>query len=659
MVNSSPFHTGEQELQDRVGKREQVEQMGQKFIRSYMPEQHRSFYQDLPFILVGSVDKQGWPWASIVCGPSGFLRSASPTTLSIGRHIFDTDPLASNLQLGAPLGLLGIELHSRRRNRLNARISQLNASYIELQVDQSFGNCPQYIQRRQWHTVKDQADVSVAKTEHFSSLPRYAKSLIEQADTFFVSSYAHTQDNPQIEGVDVSHRGGNPGFVKIDGNSLLIPDFSGNNHFNTLGNFLLNPKAGLLFVDFTTGDLLFLTGTVEILWQSQEHIQGFEGAQRAWRFHLHQGLKLSQALPYRFNFIDYSPGTLNTGSWQPTTQGKQWQHFTLVNTKDESANIRSFMFKPTHGADIQPYLAGQHISIRVDISGKKLIRQYSLTSNTDKHDYYQISVKYEHAGEVSQFLHTELEVGDQVELTTAKGTFSLKQDSKRPLLLIGAGVGITPIYAMAEALVRQTSHRQVSIWQSNSRIKERAFYDEFKQMAYRFNNFDYKSFISRPETRAISHERHGRITSQDYQQLNITDYDIYLCGPENFMQYQSQLLRELGVEDSHIFDEAFGPAKIKARRSEQTAVSAKVQFKASDIHAEWVTGQGSLLEFAEQQGLRPEYSCRNGSCGSCKVKLHSGSVTYIHPPTAEVEAQQVLLCCSAPAKNTTSLIIEL
>lgn len=309
----SPFHPGEAELQSRVGKREHMEEYGSRAVRPFMLVQHRVFFQQLPFVIVGSVDPQGWPWASIVADFPGFLSSSDEYTLEVNTPIIKQDPLHSALTTEAPVALLGIEMHSRRRNRLNGRIKHVDDSHFAVGVDQSFGNCPKYIQRRDIYFIrapysaeKDQYEPDI-DVENFSTFDNNLKTIISAADTFFVSSYVKAKDRPEVEGVDISHRGGRPGFIHIDDNTLTIPDYAGNSMFNTLGNFLVNPKAGIIFIDFASGDVVMLTGDVEILWEDFPAVMSEQGAGRAWHFHLHQGLILKNALPFRGNFIDYSP----------------------------------------------------------------------------------------------------------------------------------------------------------------------------------------------------------------------------------------------------------------------------------------------------------------------------------------------------------------
>jgi hypothetical protein len=172
-------------------------------------------------------------------------------------------------------------------------------------VRQSFGNCPQYIQRR----VIVRANTVASPARELSSLDSEARSLIEHADTFFVASRSRA-DVGRAGGADISHRGGRPGFVGIEGDTLLIPDFRGNRYFNTLGNLSVEPRASLLFVDFEAGDLLQLQGMAEVDWNA-EAAEQLAGAERLWRFHVHRGWRRKAASPLRWEFVDYSRATLN------------------------------------------------------------------------------------------------------------------------------------------------------------------------------------------------------------------------------------------------------------------------------------------------------------------------------------------------------------
>jgi predicted pyridoxine 5'-phosphate oxidase superfamily flavin-nucleotide-binding protein len=211
---------------------------------------------------------------------------------------------------GADIGLLGIELHSRRRNRLNGTVLDPNPRGFTVRVGQSFGNCPQYIQARQF----EMRPAAIPKARYdFTALGAADREIIAQSDTFFIATAARGTDSAR--GVDVSHRGGKPGFVRVeDEQTLLIPDFAGNLHFNTVGNLLLNPRAGLLFIDFEQGDLRYLTGHIEVIWEGAE-LRAFTGAERLLRFQLTAGRRVEGSLPLRWSAPDFSPFLERTGAW--------------------------------------------------------------------------------------------------------------------------------------------------------------------------------------------------------------------------------------------------------------------------------------------------------------------------------------------------------
>lgn len=253
----SAFHAGEAACHADVGVKERMARLGSQVIRGYMPEQHRDFFPMLPFVVVGSVDERGQPSASLLSAPDGFVFSPDPRSLRVDALPFTDDPLHENLHAGAPLGLLGIQAHTRRRNRVNGRVRARDAIGFDLGVEQSFGNCPKYIVPREAVYV----GAETRRAELASGLDERARRLIAASDTFYLAS-AHPnarQSREASEGVDVSHRGGPPGFAHFTSDrSFSIPDFQGNNFFNTLGNLRLDPRAGLLFIDIASGDVLSL-----------------------------------------------------------------------------------------------------------------------------------------------------------------------------------------------------------------------------------------------------------------------------------------------------------------------------------------------------------------------------------------------------------------
>ncbi len=304
-MSNTAFHPDELAAQARAG----VATL-RAGIRDFMPEQHRTFFSALPYLLVAATDAAGWPLATLLEGDPGFVTSPDPATLRIGALPGNSDPAAGMIRAGDEIGILGIDFGTRRRNRANGIVADVDASGFTITVRQSFGNCPQYIQRR---AITRVATVGSHGREFTFPDPE-ALSLIERADTLFVASKSRADIGP-AGGADISHRGGLPGFVGIDGNTLLIPDFRGNGYFNTLGNLLGQPRCSLLFVDFENGDLLQLQGLARIDW-STGGADLVQGAERTWQFRVTRAWYHQRGTSLRGTFVDYSPVTLRTGTWQ-------------------------------------------------------------------------------------------------------------------------------------------------------------------------------------------------------------------------------------------------------------------------------------------------------------------------------------------------------
>ena len=311
-LTESPFHAGELAIQARLGIQERIDRMGRRLIREYVTEQLQQFFAQLSYVIIGTVDASGNPWASILVGKPGFLATPNDRTLQVNAKPLIGDPLSHSLVERSDIGLLGIELKNRRRNRINGVVSAISNNGFEVKVTQSFGNCPQYIQARSFEYVETQNKSQIAEINSFGDIER---NLMSNADTFFIATAYQDESAGVTKGADVSHRGGKPGFVRIDGErTLTIPDFKGNCYFNTMGNIELNPHTGLLFVDFIGGDLLYLTGTAEIIWSGAE-IRTYTGAEQLIRFHLERGYLVQNTLPLRWTPPEFSPHLKKTGSW--------------------------------------------------------------------------------------------------------------------------------------------------------------------------------------------------------------------------------------------------------------------------------------------------------------------------------------------------------
>jgi len=302
-----PFHVGEQTIQSRAGVRDRIERKGRAIIRDYMPEQHRAFFTALPFIVVGLADQNGHPWATTLSGPLGFMSSVDENLLIIKAWLDSGDPLDSCIRDGAPVGGLGIEFSTRRRNRINGRIEKcITGEGFSIRVQQSFGNCPKYIQAR--NERPRPCSKPAPESRMTSHLDDNEISFIAEADTFFIASRSGQLDQVEAsQGLDVSHRGGLPGFVRVVSRTeLCFPDLSGNLLFNTLGNLEADARAGLLFIDFQGGGTLHIIGRTRICWDVPESTRS-AGIERLIFIDIQCVVNREHAFPHLFDFVSYSP----------------------------------------------------------------------------------------------------------------------------------------------------------------------------------------------------------------------------------------------------------------------------------------------------------------------------------------------------------------
>lgn len=273
--------------------------MSGRGIRSRIPDGLVGFLSERRVVVFASVDPDGRVWASLRVAQPGFLRVLDPLTLETDAADLDGDPLLLNLKQNTALGMVIIDLATRRRVRINGVAEVLPNHGLHVQARQVYGNCQQYIQLR----VAKEAQPSKRRSRLISrsiQLTPEQSEWVARADTLFIGT-AHPE-----RGADASHRGGRPGFVRVDGNSsLTIPDYSGNNMFNTLGNINLNPRAGLVFPDFEHGRTLQLSGSATIDWDSDR--REFPGAHRLLIFDIEKLIEIEQPALSAYAFKEYSP----------------------------------------------------------------------------------------------------------------------------------------------------------------------------------------------------------------------------------------------------------------------------------------------------------------------------------------------------------------
>ncbi|MBS0446343.1 MAG: pyridoxamine 5'-phosphate oxidase family protein [Proteobacteria bacterium] len=306
------FHAGEIVWQERAGVDARMAQIGPRVIREGMSDEHRELFEKLPTLLVGSVDPAGRPWASVLAGWPGYMATPDAQTLRVDALPHPADPLRAQLAVGAAVGMLGLEPQTRRRNRANGTIIDVDAAGFTMHVEQSFGNCPRYIQARRPRWV-DRTTAALEPARVLGpSLGAAARGWIGRADTLFIASAAPPEARGMRSGgVDVSHRGGRPGFVTlttgVDGGDVLtLPDYPGNNFYNTLGNIEAWPYAGLLFIDYACGDTLQLTGRATIATDAVA-LRAWPGAQRLVQLHVDSGMWTPAAMPFAWSEPQMAP----------------------------------------------------------------------------------------------------------------------------------------------------------------------------------------------------------------------------------------------------------------------------------------------------------------------------------------------------------------
>ncbi|MCR4466030.1 pyridoxamine 5'-phosphate oxidase family protein [Burkholderia sp. SCN-KJ] len=677
-LDVAPFHAGELAMQQRAGVTQAADAAGRRGIRRFMPDQHRTFFAQLPFFVLGGVDAHGQPWATLRVGMPGFVTTPDARTLRIDGDALPGDPLAGTWQPGVPLGGLGIEFDTRRRNRVNGVVRAVDGGALTIAVEQSFGNCAKYIQGRTPTFVPSEGDASIA-ADVSDRLSDAARALLARADTFFVASANTSADAGAARGADVSHRGGMPGFVRVDdAHTLTTPDFSGNRFFNTLGNLQHDPRAGLLFVDFDSGDLLYVAARAEIVWDGPL-VASFDGAQRVVRFHVREVRRTRGVLLFRWSAVERAPqfagkvgaasalasasvpaSASESASESASASPSNWRPLRIAKIVDEARAIRSFHLEAADGDALPAYEAGQHLTLRVALPDEATptIRSYTL-SDAPGASHYRITVKRE--GRVSAWLHDHARAGMTLDAQMPRGRFTFDVASPRPAVLASAGIGITPMIAMLRrALADDAPSRRVMFVHGARDTADRPFAAELTRIADADPRVSLHWFDSRPQRDGAA--RPGRVDIAQLKRiLPFDDYDFYLCGPAAFMRDMYDGLRALNVPDERIRFEAFGPSSV-ARSATRAAgappaASVPVVFRRSARDAAWTPADGTLLEFAEGRGVAVPSECRSGSCGTCATHVLSGAVDYVQAPDAPVEPGCALLCVARPATGTTEALV--
>jgi predicted pyridoxine 5'-phosphate oxidase superfamily flavin-nucleotide-binding protein len=295
----SVYHEGSLAVQDRLGVRDLADHVGRSIGEGIKPVA-AAFLELQPLLVAGAADPAtGRVWAAPLAGPPGFVRATGPRRISVAGRVSSASPLAAALATeGAPVGTIALDPRTRRRMRLNGRLRPTPGG-LAIDADRVFANCPKYLQRREtYETLPDRRPGEPLTATELSDVQA---RFLAAADTFFLAS---VHDG----GADASHRGGNPGFVRVDSpRELSWPDYPGNSMFLSLGNLAADPRAGLLFLDWTTGTALHLTGEARTEFAPERRV----------RFTLSEATEIPAAVPLRWSAPEYSPANPNPNPGWP------------------------------------------------------------------------------------------------------------------------------------------------------------------------------------------------------------------------------------------------------------------------------------------------------------------------------------------------------
>jgi uncharacterized protein len=356
-----------------------------------------------------------------------------------------------------------------------------------------------------------------------------------------------------------------------------------------------------------------------------------------------------------------------------------WRKFRIMSMVDEAESIKSFYLVPHDGKPLPKFLPGQYLTFRLKVPGisKPVVRCYSLSDSGDFTQYYRVSIKHQLGpvgnpdasdGVASSYFHQHLDAGDIVDVKAPAGKFCLDMTEKTPVVLIAAGIGLTPLLSMLNTLCQTRSNREVWLFYGVQSESQLMMTEHLESISAGNRNFHLHRFFSRQAITPESgkHAFHqGHISAEAIQDVGTPmSADFYLCGPGSMMNSVVTGLINVGVDRDRIHFESFGPANIRFNPVEnsgsgndslrENSVKARsddsipVTFGVSDKTVEWSRESGTLLDAAETAGVQIENGCRSGSCGTCLTAILAGEVEYLEEPDTAVEQGSCLPCVSIP-----------
>jgi len=364
---------------------------------------------------------------------------------------------------------------------------------------------------------------------------------------------------------------------------------------------------------------------------------------------------------------------------QPVTDDLSWEGFRefLVQRRvfeDSNRSICSFYLVPVDGKQLPAFRPGQFLTFKLSVEGsvahqpKSVVRCYSI-SDAPHPDYYRISIKRIPApvdrpdappGLSSGFFHDHIQENSRLLVKVPSGHFHLMEDEPLPIVLIGGGIGITPMLSILNTVLDGGIDREIWLYYGVCNGDEHIMKEHLQTLARTHDNFHLHVCYSGPnenDLKGVDYQHNGRVSFPLLRTtLKLMRYQFYVCGPRPMMESLVPGLEDWGVDSGDIYYESFGPASLVKR--EQATLSATTQpvtvtFSRSGKSILWDSAAGSLLEFAENNDIEVESGCRAGSCGSCQTEVQVGEVEYNQEPDADIVPGHCLLCISTPKIDLT------
>ena len=654
MTAGHPWHRGETLVQQRRDTPRELSVSAPNYIEKDMPKQHADFFAGLPYLPLATLDKQGRPWATILVttsdnDPAIGITTSDRNQTDVVAQVNRYDPFVRALRSeqkpsGADRRLfagVGVDFTNRRRNKLSGAVEPISTDQsgkvsLRLISDQHLGNCPKYITVRSLEHEDREAELVLDCFEaQTTALPDSSKALIDLASTVFLATKHSSEASFGQEDMGFNHRGGTPGFVRVyeekNGDEittyLVMPDHSGNRFYQSLGNIETDRQVGLVFPDFTTGDMLYITGDAENLYDADaEEIMPRVGL--LTRIQVTGSVFVKGALNLRLvaeeQYSPYNPPVRYLRS-ELDAMGHTADAFeasnpigaTLVSTQQISDTVRTFTFElseeidmPTPGGfgifDLSGMLDSGYSHMNEanpQLVNEDFVRTWTL-SHTPEFDgeknkfrstnQVSVTVKRKSGGLMSNFLHEyviqQITQPMQVDFKGAGAGFSCLTPGPAggpptipaKMLWVAGGVGITPFMAMWDGIrnVAKTLPEQMSSeidlmfsgrgddinvlkqFLANSS----ALPESLKLRIVAFQSTGDAQSEAQTALDNLTKEFPGAALSIEQRRVQLsdleaieelTDREVFLCGPDALMNWSKNALLELGINESKLHQEQF------------------------------------------------------------------------------------------------------